>query len=49
MIPLGSLEAGAVAHFVGTPFALTFGAIICAASALVTLCVIRRREAQNAR
>src|SRR5207302_3527809 len=47
MIPLGSLEAGAVAHFVGTPFASAFGAMVCAASALVTLCVIRRREAQN--
>src|SRR5205823_6255188 len=35
MIPLGSLEAGAVAHFVGTPLALAFGAVICAASALV--------------
>jgi len=44
MIPLGSLEAGAVAHWVGTPLALAFGAIICAASALVTLFVIRRRE-----
>ena len=45
MIPLGSLEAGAVAHWVGTPFALAFGAIICAVSAAVTLLVIRRREA----
>jgi MFS family permease len=45
MIPLGSLEAGAVAHWLGTPFALGFGAIICAASALVTLFVIRRRGA----
>src|SRR6058998_2760103 len=45
MIPLGSLEAGAVAHWVGTPLALAFGVIICAASALVTLFVIRRREA----
>jgi len=49
MIPLGSLEAGAVAHWVGTPLALAFGAIICAVSALVTLFVIQRREAQNAR
>jgi MFS family permease len=49
MIPLGSLEAGAVAHFAGTPWALAFGAVICAASALVTLYVIRRREAQNAK
>ena len=48
MIPLGSLEAGAVAHWAGTPFALAFGAIICAVSALVTLFVIWRREAQNA-
>ena len=48
MIPLGSLEVGAVAHWLGTPFALGFGAIICAASALVTLSVIRRREAQLA-
>src|SRR5205085_9208413 len=45
MIPLGGLEAGAVAHWVGTPFALAFGAIICAVSAAVTLLVIRRREA----
>jgi MFS family permease len=49
MIPLGSLEAGAVAHWLGTPFALAFGAIICAVSALVTLVVIRRREAENSR
>jgi MFS family permease len=48
MIPLGSLEVGAVAHWLGTPFALGFGAIICAASALVTLSVIHRREAQLA-
>jgi predicted MFS family arabinose efflux permease len=49
MIPLGSLEAGAVAHWLGTPFALVFGAIICATAALVTLFVIRRREAENSR
>ena len=49
MIPLGSLEVGTVAHWVGTPFALAFGAIICAVSALVTLLVIRRREAANSR
>ena len=49
MIPLGSLEAGAVAHWLGAPFALALGAIVCAVSALVALCVIRRREAQLAR
>src|SRR5437870_6016292 len=48
MIPLGSLEAGTVAHWVGTPLALAFGAVICAASALMTLFVIWRGEAQNA-
>ncbi len=48
MIPLGSLEAGAVAHWAGTPFALAFGAIICAVSALVTLLVIRRRDTRLA-
>jgi MFS family permease len=45
MIPLGSLEAGALAHWLGTPFALGFGAVICALSALATLFAIRRREA----
>jgi len=49
MIPLGSLEAGTVAHWLGTPFALAFGAIICAVSALVTLLVIQRREARQSR
>jgi MFS family permease len=48
MIPLGSLEAGAVAHWLGTPSALAFGAIICAVAAVVTLLVIQRREAQLA-
>jgi MFS family permease len=46
MIPLGSLEAGALAHWLGTPVALSFGAIVCAISGLVTVLVIRRREAR---
>ena len=49
MIPLGGLEAGAVAHWASTSFALAFGAIICAVSALVTLFVIQRRESRSAR
>ena len=49
MIPLGSLEAGAVAHWAGTAFALALGATICAVSALVTLFVIQRREANDSR
>jgi MFS family permease len=46
MIPLGSLQAGVLAHWLGTSFALAFGGVICAVSALVTLFVIRRREAR---
>jgi len=45
MIPLGSLEAVALAHWLGTPIALSFGATICSVAALVTLFVIQRREA----
>jgi MFS family permease len=44
MIPLGSLEAGAVAHRFGTPLALGMGAIVCAISAAIALISIRRRE-----
>ena len=46
MIPLGSLEAGALAHWLGAQFALGFGAVICAIAGLVALIVIRRREAE---
>ena len=45
MIPVGSIEAGAVANLFGTPFAMGFGAIICLAAAIVTRIVIARREA----
>ena len=45
MIPVGSIEAGAVANLFGTPFALGFGAIICLAAAIITRIVIARREA----
>jgi predicted MFS family arabinose efflux permease len=45
MIPLGSLEAGALAHWKGTPLAIGVGALICAVAAAVTLVAIRRREA----
>src|SRR6266481_87695 len=48
MIPLGSLEAGAVAHWLGTPFALGLGAIICLIAAIITRVVIARREATAA-
>ena len=48
MIPLGSLEAGLVADLLGTPVTIAIGALICALAALVTLRVIRKREAQLA-
>ncbi len=46
MIPVGSLEAGTLAHWLGAPFALGFGAVICAIAGLVSLLVILRREAE---
>ena len=48
MIPLGSLQAGLMADFLGTPATIAIGALICALAALVTLNVVRRREAQLA-
>jgi MFS family permease len=48
MIPFGSLEAGALAHYVGTAATLAVGAIVCALAAFVTLIVVRRRDAQLA-
>ncbi len=48
MIPFGSLQAGAMADFVGTPATIAIGAGVCAIAALVTLNVVRRREARMA-
>ena len=48
MIPLGSLEAGILADFIGAPSTMAIGALICALAAFVTLHIIRRREAQLA-
>lgn len=44
MIPLGSLEAGALAHWFGTPAAIVIGALACAAGAVITRIVIARRR-----
>jgi len=49
MIPLGSLEAGSIAHWTSTPFALGFGAVICAVSGIVTRIIVARRERQSAK
>ena len=48
MIPLGSLQAGLMADSLGAPATIAIGAFICAIAALITLGVIRRREAQLA-
>jgi len=48
MIPFGSLEAGVVAHYLGTSATLAIGACICALAATVTLIIVRRRDAQLA-
>jgi hypothetical protein len=48
MIPFGSLEAGALAHYLGTSATLAIGALICALAALVTLIIVWRRDAQLA-
>ena len=48
MMPLGSLQAGFVADFLGTPGTIAIGALICALAAFVTLEVVRRREARRA-
>ena len=49
MIPLGSLEAGSISHWTSTPFALGFGAVICAVSGIVTRIIVARRERQSAK
>ncbi|MDQ2869031.1 MAG: MFS transporter [Verrucomicrobiota bacterium] len=44
MIPLGSLQAGALAHWFGTPFAIAFGGIACAVAGIVTQMIVARRD-----
>jgi predicted MFS family arabinose efflux permease len=48
MIPLGSLEAGVMGDLIGTPATMAIGAVICGLAAIVTLNVVRKREAQLA-
>jgi predicted MFS family arabinose efflux permease len=45
MIPLGSLEAGTLANSIGVPITIAFGALVCAVAAVVTLWIVRRRDA----
>ena len=48
MMPLGSLQAGLMADVIGTPATIAIGALICALAAVVTLEVVRKREARQA-
>jgi MFS family permease len=48
MMPLGSLQAGLMADVIGTPATIAIGALICALAAVVTLEVVRKREARRA-
>jgi predicted MFS family arabinose efflux permease len=41
--PIGALEAGTVSHYLGVRWAVTIGAIICAAAALVVWLILRER------
>jgi MFS family permease len=43
MVPIGSLEAGMLARWVGTSVTIGFGAVMCAAAAFVTWLSIRNR------
>lgn len=45
MIPLGSMEVGAVAHWFGTPIALGFGALACGIFGVLTQIIVARRSA----
>jgi MFS family permease len=48
MIPVGSLEAGPLARWMGTPFTIGFGGVVCAAAAFVTwLSIPKRRNGEQ--
>ena len=42
MMPVGGMESGFLAHAVGVPWTIAVGALICAASGLVTWLAVRR-------
>jgi MFS family permease len=44
MVPVGSLEAGMLARWIGTPAAIRAGAVVCVLAALVTWVSVRRRD-----
>jgi predicted MFS family arabinose efflux permease len=42
MMPVGGMEAGALSHWLGVPWAVAIGAIVCGAAALLTWLLVRR-------
>jgi MFS family permease len=42
MLPAGGIEAGAVSHWLGVPWAVAIGAVVCGSAALVTWLLVRR-------
>ncbi len=48
IMPLGSLEAGTMAHFFGASTAIAVGAVVCALAAGYTLCLVRQRDRAQA-
>ena len=42
MMPVGGMEAGVLSHWLGVPWAVGIGAVVCGAAALVTWLVVRR-------
>lgn len=47
MVPIGSLEAGTLAHWMGTPATIALGSVVSALAALVTWLAIRGRPSSN--
>ncbi len=46
MMPVGGLEAGLVSHWLGVPWAVAIGAVVCGAAALVTWLYAHRNLGQ---
>ena len=42
MMPLGGLEAGALSHWLGVPWTVAIGAVVCGSAALVGWLLVRR-------
>jgi MFS family permease len=47
MMPVGGLEAGSLSHWLGVPWTIAIGALMCAAAALVTWIIVRGRKTEE--